>query len=69
MLSTSSATLMTLGTAIVLVMPGPTNTLLATAGLRSGLSASAHLTAAEFAGYLVSIQGWGYFLSQCGRPR
>ena len=63
MLSTSSATLMTIGTAIVLVMPGPTNTLLATAGLRSGLRRSAHLTAAEFAGYFVSISGWGYFLS------
>ena len=63
MLSTSSATLMTLGSAIVLVMPGPTNTLLATAGLRRGIRHSAHLTGAEFGGYLVSISGWGYFLS------
>jgi threonine/homoserine/homoserine lactone efflux protein len=63
MLSTSSATLMTLGSAIVLVMPGPTNTLLATAGLRWGIRRSAHLTGAEFAGYLVSISCWGYFLS------
>jgi len=63
MLSTSSATLMTLGSAIVLVMPGPTNTLLAAAGLRWGIRRSAHLTGAEFAGYLVSISGWGYFLS------
>ena len=63
MLSTSSATLMALGSVIVLIMPGPTNTLLATAGLRSGIRRSAHLTGAEFAGYLVSITGWGYFLS------
>ncbi|WP_089164731.1 LysE family translocator [Caballeronia sordidicola] len=63
MLSTSSASLMTLGSVVVLVMPGPTNTLLATAGLRSGIRDSAHLTGAEFAGYLVSISGWGYFLS------
>ncbi|WP_299712729.1 LysE family transporter [Caballeronia sp.] len=63
MLSTSSATLMTLGCVIVLIMPGPTNTLLATAGLRWGLRRSVHLTGAEFAGYFVSISGWGYFLS------
>jgi threonine/homoserine/homoserine lactone efflux protein len=63
MLSTSSATLMALGSAIVLVMPGPTNTLLASAGLKWGMRRAAHLTGAEFAGYLVSISGWGYFLS------
>ena len=63
MLSASSAALMTLGCVIVLIMPGPTNTLLASAGLRSGIRRSAHLTGAEFAGYFVSISGWGYFLS------
>ena len=63
MLSISSAALMALGSVIVLIMPGPTNTLLATAGLRSGIRRSAHLTAAEFAGYLASISCWGYFLS------
>ncbi len=54
---------MTLGCVIVLIMPGPTNTLLATAGLRWGVRRSVHLTGAEFAGYFVSISGWGYFLS------
>jgi threonine/homoserine/homoserine lactone efflux protein len=63
MLSISSAALMALGSVIVLIMPGPTNTLLATAGLRSGIRRSAHLTGAEFAGYLLSISCWGYFLS------
>jgi threonine/homoserine/homoserine lactone efflux protein len=63
MLSTSSAFLMTLGCALVLVMPGPTNTLLATAGLRWGIRRSVRLTGAEFAGYLVSISCWGYLLS------
>jgi threonine/homoserine/homoserine lactone efflux protein len=54
---------MTLGCIIVLVMPGPTNTLLATAGLRRGMRRSAHLTLAEFAGYLVAISAWGLFLA------
>jgi threonine/homoserine/homoserine lactone efflux protein len=63
MLSTSSAILLGLGSAIVLVVPGPTNTLLATAGLRQGVRGSAHLTGAEFAGYLVSISLWGCFLA------
>jgi threonine/homoserine/homoserine lactone efflux protein len=52
------------GTAVVLVMPGPTNTLLAAAGLRQGVKRSARLTGAELAGYLVSISVWGHFLAQ-----
>jgi threonine/homoserine/homoserine lactone efflux protein len=63
MLSISSAALMTLGCVVVLIMPGPTNTLLATAGLRQGMRRSAHLTGAEFVGYLVSISAWGLFLA------
>jgi threonine/homoserine/homoserine lactone efflux protein len=63
MLSTSTAALMVSGCAIVLLMPGPTNTLLAAAGLRYGLRRSAHLAIAELAGYLVSISIWGYGLS------
>jgi threonine/homoserine/homoserine lactone efflux protein len=59
MLVISTAALMAPGCAIVLLMPGPTNTLLAAAGLKQGLRRSAPLTAAEFAGYLVSISVWG----------
>jgi threonine/homoserine/homoserine lactone efflux protein len=64
MLPISSAALLTLGTAVVLVMPGPTNTLLAAAGLRQGIKRSVRLTGAELAGYLVSISVWGHFLAQ-----
>lgn len=59
MFTLSSAALMASGCAIVLLMPGPTNTLLAAAGLRLGFRRSAHLTAFELAGYLVSITVWG----------
>jgi threonine/homoserine/homoserine lactone efflux protein len=62
MLSTSSAMLFVLGTVVILIMPGPTNTLLAAAGLRQGVRRSARLTAAELVGYLVSISIWGHFL-------
>ncbi|MBN3852270.1 LysE family transporter [Paraburkholderia sp. Ac-20340] len=59
MLSFSTAALMASGSAIVLLMPGPTNTLLAAAGLGQGFRRSAHLSVAELAGYLVSISLWG----------
>ncbi|TDV39025.1 threonine/homoserine/homoserine lactone efflux protein [Paraburkholderia caballeronis] len=59
MFSISTAALMASGCATVLLMPGPTNTLLAAAGLRQGFRRSAHLTAAELAGYFVSITLWG----------
>ncbi|RQH05842.1 LysE family translocator [Paraburkholderia dinghuensis] len=59
MLSSSTAGLMASSCAIVLLLPGPTNTLLAAAGVRQGLRRSAHLTAAELTGYLVSISLWG----------
>jgi threonine/homoserine/homoserine lactone efflux protein len=67
MLPTSSAALFLLGTVIVLVMPGPTNTLLAAAGLRRGLKRSARLTGAELAGYLMSITLWGFLLGHAAK--
>jgi threonine/homoserine/homoserine lactone efflux protein len=63
MLSTSGTVLFVLGITIVLMMPGPTNTLLAAAGLRQGVKRAARLAGVELAGYVVSISAWGCFLT------
>ena len=55
-----------LSTAILLLTPGPTNTLLAAAGLGRGLREALPLIAFEFAGYLIAISGWGIFLASVG---
>jgi threonine/homoserine/homoserine lactone efflux protein len=47
---------------LVLAMPGPTNTLLATAGLEHGFRRSVRLTIAECGGYVIAISIWGLFL-------
>ncbi|CAB3770120.1 LysE family translocator [Paraburkholderia humisilvae] len=60
----SNAVLFLTGTLLVLIMPGPTNTLLAAAGLRLGFKPAVRLTGAELAGYLVSITLWGVTLAQ-----
>lgn len=66
MLSSSDVALLAIGIIVVLITPGPTNTLLAAAGLRQGLRRSVPLIAAELAGYVVSISVWGHFLVQAG---
>jgi threonine/homoserine/homoserine lactone efflux protein len=67
MLSPSAIALLAVGIIVVLITPGPTNTLLAAAGLRQGVRRSSPLIAAELAGYLVSISVWGHFLVQAAR--
>jgi threonine/homoserine/homoserine lactone efflux protein len=67
MLSLSAITLMTAGVVVVLLTPGPTNTLLASAGLRQGVRRSLPLIAAELVGYLLSISAWGHFLFHAAR--
>ncbi len=64
MLPAPAAALLALGIIVVLITPGPTNTLLAAAGLRQGARRSMPLIGAELAGYLVSISAWGRFLAQ-----
>jgi threonine/homoserine/homoserine lactone efflux protein len=63
MLSATAFALLAVGIIVVLITPGPTNTLLAAAGLRQGVQRSLPLIAAELAGYLVSISAWGRFLA------
>lgn len=48
--------------ATILLTPGPTNTLLATAGIRAGLRQSWGLIPAECLGYLVATTVWGTLL-------
>lgn len=63
MFSATEFALLAIGIIVVLITPGPTNTLLAAAGLRQGLRRSLPLIVGELAGYLVSISSWGRFLA------
>jgi len=51
-----------MGAALILVVPGPTNTLLLTAGYLRGIRRAAPLVAAEMVGYGLAISVWGFFL-------
>lgn len=61
---------MALVVSLVLIVPGPTNTLLLSSGLKVGVRRTSPLIAAEAAGYVVGISLWGFFLSalSVGRP-
>ena len=47
---------------LLLMMPGPTNTLLLSSGLQAGVRKTLPLVAAEALGYITAISLWGFFL-------
>lgn len=55
--------------ALVLITPGPTNTLLLSSGIRVGLRGSWHLLIAEALGYGFAISLWGFFLTAFAATR
>lgn len=46
----------------ILLTPGPTNTLLASSGIESGIRKSIKLIPAEAIGYLIAISAWGVLI-------
>ena len=54
---------------LVLVVPGPTNTLLLSSGIMGGLRRSWHLIIAESLGYITAICLWGFSLSALAAHR
>lgn len=64
MTDTTPFLLFLFGVIAVLAVPGPTNTLLAAAGVAQGVRRSLMLPVAEAAGYVVNITIWGKFLNE-----
>lgn len=54
---------------LVLLVPGPTNTLLLSSGLKVGLRGTWPLVIAEALGYIVAISVWGLFLNTFAATR
>jgi threonine/homoserine/homoserine lactone efflux protein len=52
-----------MSTAVILLTPGPTNTLLAAVGLERGARGALPLIACELFGYLIAISVWGAVLA------
>ena len=63
MISDFNVVVFLLSTAIVLLTPGPTNTLLAAAGIGQGAKKALPLIVFELGGYCIAISGWGIFLA------
>lgn len=61
---------MSMYVSLVLIVPGPTNTLLLSSGLKVGLRGTWPLVIAEALGYAIAISVWGFFLAAfaAGRP-
>ncbi|MDE1179118.1 LysE family transporter [Paraburkholderia sp.] len=55
-----------LGIAVILSVPGPTNTLLAAAGAQQGVARSVRLTLVELAGYVIAVSVWGLCFTRVG---
>ena len=60
---------MALYVSLVLIVPGPTNTLLLSSGLKVGVRRTSPLIAAEALGYVLGIALWGFFLSAVSADR
>ena len=60
---------MALYASLVLISPGPTNTLLLSAGLRAGFRNAWPLVLVEVLGYCVAISLWGGFLASFAATR
>jgi threonine/homoserine/homoserine lactone efflux protein len=50
-------------TASILASPGPTNTLLASSGVQSGIAKSVRLIPAAMLGYGIAVSLWGYLVA------
>jgi threonine/homoserine/homoserine lactone efflux protein len=60
---------MALYVSLVLIVPGPTNTLLLSSGLKVGVRRTSPLIVAEALGYVVGISAWGFFLNALAASR
>jgi threonine/homoserine/homoserine lactone efflux protein len=50
-------------TIVILLTPGPTNTLLAASGMEYGMRGVQSMLACELSGYLLAISSWGFILT------